>query len=418
MWRLAPVQAFTIDAKIPLMYLCRSQRRASVYGRTSCCWPPQNAHGKRKGKSKDKEGQQKMKTHTKMQKILFIILLIILLIMGTCIVYVLSKLSKLSYDDGIVTEHILREDVASDNFSTVEVPSEEVEETEILISDEEAADLGEAEVILSDVELKSDKDVFNILLLGTDERKKEFSTNARADSIMILSLNKRNKTIKLVSLQRGMGVPVLEGQYEGQYDWITHIFRYGGAALMLKTVREVLNVDVEYYVRVNFNTFSELIDAVGGVDIVLTEMEAAGLNGEVRTNAMTKQRVSAGENHLDGYDALQYARLRYTDSDWKRVERQRNVIQSIVSATEDMGLLQIDDMLDVILPLVQTNLTSTDILGLISYAPAVLGHNFEQMTIPVKGSYGSMKGMGDRNLYAVDFQTNSDILREFLYGEK
>lgn len=66
---------------------------------------------------------------------------------------------------------------------------------------------------------------------------------------------------------------------------------------------------------------------------------------------------------------------------------------------------------------VQTNLTTMDILGLIGYAPAVLGEDFEQMTIPAKGTYGSMKGMGGRNLYVVDFRTNSEILHEFLYGE-
>lgn len=121
---------------------------------------------------------------------------------------------------------------------------------------------------------------------------------------------------------------------------------------MLKTVREVLNVDVEYYARVNFNTFTQLIDSVGGVDVNLTKEEAAGLNGEVRTNAWKKHKVYEGLNHLDGYDALQYSRLRYTDSDWRRVERQRNVIQSVVSAAGDMNLIELNAMLDTVLPLI------------------------------------------------------------------
>lgn len=83
-----------------------------------------------------------------------------------------------------------------------------------------------------------------------------------------------------------------------------------------------------------------------------------------------------------------------------------------------MSLLELNSMLDEVLPLVQTNLTSTDILGLVGFAPAVLGKDFEQMTIPVKGPYGSMKGMGDRNLYAVDFKKNSEVLQEFLYGRE
>lgn len=98
---------------------------------------------------------------------------------------------------------------------------------------------------------------------------------------------------------------------------------------MLKEVRECLRVDVNRYVRVNFDSFADIIDTVGGVDIELTSLEAQGLNGEVRTNAYAKHKMYEGMNHLDGYDALQYSRLRYIDSDWKRIERQRNVIQAV-----------------------------------------------------------------------------------------
>lgn len=355
-----------------------------------------------------------------------ILMIFITILIGTC--YVISKLGKVSYHSGKVTGDI----VSSESVTTVEefdntslavekTETELISEEEVeaeLISDEEAASLEETEMILSETDFMSDKDVLNILLLGTDERTADFSTNARADSIMILSFNKREKNIKLVSLQRGMGVPVLEGQYAGEYDWITHMFRYGGADLMLKTVREMFGIDVEYYVRVNFKTFEQLIDSVGGVDIELTAAEAAGLNGEVRTNARTKNKVYEGINHLDGYDTLQYSRLRYIDSDWSRIQRQRNVIQSVVSSTEDMSLLELNSMLDTVLPLIQTNLTTKDILGLVGYVPAVLGQDFEQMSIPAKGTYGSMKGMGGRTLYAVDFQKNSELLQEFIYGDE
>ena len=352
------------------------------------------------------------------RKILISLLLPILLFILLCIGFILSKLGKLEYNDGRISEQVVEEQqevIIVDDLGESVAESDEVQEDN-LISDEEADMLGEAEVVLSDAEVMSDADIFNILLLGTDERTAKFSANARADSIMILSLNKKENTMKLVSLQRGMGFPVLEGQYEGEYDWITHLFRYGGADLMLKSIRQVLNVDVEYYVRVNAHTFSQLIDSVGGVDVELTATEVAGLNGEVRTNARTKNKVYEGLNHLDGYDAMAYCRLRYTDSDWKRVQRQRNVIQSVVSSAGDMSLLKINNMLDTVLPLVQTNLTTMDILGLVPYVPAVLGQEFDQMTIPAQGTYGSMKGLGGRNLYAVDFQENSEILHEFLYG--
>lgn len=334
------------------------------------------------------------KKHKKLIAVVVVIFLLVLIVLG----YIYLKLKKLNYDDGTVTEEV-----------------EEIVVEESLVTDEEAEDLGEAEVILSDAEMQSDEDVFNILLLGTDERTTKFNTNARADTIMILSLDKKNNTTKLVSLQRGMGFPILEGKYEGEYDWITHLFRYGGADLMLRSIREVLNVEVEHYVRVNIRTFDQLIDSVGGVNVELTAEEAAAINEQAKINTEV-QKVNEGTNSLNGYTAMTYCRLRSLDSDWKRVQRQRNVVQALASSAKDMSLKELNDMLDTVLPLVQTNLDILDIVGLISYAPAVLGMEMEQMTIPVKGTYGSMKGLGGRNLYAVDFDENSKILHEFLYG--
>lgn len=185
---------------------------------------------------------------------------------------------------------------------------------------------------------------------------------------------------------------------------------------MLKEIRECLRVEVDRYVRVNENAFVKLIDSIGGVDIELTELEAKGLNGEIYTNAITKATVYEGKNHLDGNDAMAYVRIRYIDSDWRRIERQRNLIQSVVYAAKNMNPVQLNDAANAVLPMIQTNLTKTEILELVAFAPNVLGMKFEQMSIPIQGSYGSMEGMGGRNLYAVDFETNAEALRAFLYN--
>ena len=351
-------------------------------------------------------------------KALTAFVLILILLSAGCIRFVSDKLNRISYSDGKTETLKIESETGNEAVKRAEAQSGETQnEEEQVIDQEEFSKLEEAEANYSDMEIFTDSDVFNILLLGTDEREPQFSKNARADSIMILSLDKEEKTMKLVSLERGMGVPILEGQYRGQYDWLTHCFRYGGADLMLKEVQECLRVDISRYVRVNFNTFAQLIDSVGGVDVELTELEKKGLNGEVRTNARTRVKVHVGMNHLDGYDALQYTRLRYTDSDWQRIRRQRNVIQSVVYAAKGMNLLQLNSAADEVLPLIQTNLTKTEILELAAFAPNVLGKEIGQMSIPKEGTYGGMKGMGGRSLYAVDFEENAEILKAFLYGE-
>lgn len=349
-----------------------------------------------------------------------IVTIFVILLACTCgsMWFVTDKLNRIDYSDSTVS--MIDENISMEKnmVETVEEAIEETAEEElILVSEEEMSALGITEANLTDMEIFSDTDVFNILLLGTDERTENLAKNARADSIMILSIDKENKTMKLVSLQRGMGVPILEGPYKGQYDWLTHCFRYGGAELMLKEVQECLRVDVDRYVRVNFDSFEDIIDAIGGVDIELTLMEAKGLNGEVRTNAYANHTMYEGMNHLDGHDALEYSRLRYIDSDWKRIQRQRNVIQAVVHKATDLSLLELNDVANKILPMINTNLTKTEILELVLFAPNIIGADIEQMSIPKKGTYGGMKGMGGRNLYAVDFEANATILREFLYED-
>lgn len=280
----------------------------------------------------------------------------------------------------------------------------------------EIADLEEQDIIKAEGEIFGDKDVFNVLLIGTDERTPEFSTNARGDTCMLLSINKSTGNVKLVSFERGIGVPILVDEYGGQYDWLTHTFRYGGAELMMKEIRECFKVEVNRYVRVNLNTFEKGINTIGGVDISLTQAECDGISWVNRVDSGQPEPIHVGVNHLNGFSALQYARLRSIDSDWRRIERQRTVVQAAVNQAKSLNLRELDNMLNTVLPLIQTNLTEWEITRLLLLAPKY-NSTMMQMTIPADNTYGVMTGMGGRSLYAVDFQKNADILKEFLYEE-
>ena len=262
--------------------------------------------------------------------------------------------------------------------------------------------------------------VRNILLCGTDERTEavndadafthlnqldgtedttEFSDDARSDSMILVSLDIKDHVIRLVSIERGTGVPILLDGYEGQYDWITHTFRYGGARLTMKTIEDCFNVQVDHYVRVNFNSFVQIVDAVGGVDLDITEMEAKALNWEVPSNSMLiVKKVEPGWNHFDGYTALQYARLRAIDDDWHRVARQRTVIQAVLDRIKSASVTELNDLLDTALPVVQTNFTKTEIAALMVQLPSFLGVTADQMTMP-------------------DWAANIAVLQNFLYTD-
>lgn len=326
---------------------------------------------------------------------------VLLILMTSVTVFYLVKLNKLQFSDGKINW----------NGSIDGTDSETLEEQSRM--DEAIAGLEEKDSVDATGEIYKDSNFFNILLIGTDERSEKFSDNARGDSCMILSIGKKDGSVKLASLERGMGVPILDGKYKGQYDWLTHTFRYGGPDLMMREVRECFKVDVNRFIRVNFATFKQGIESVGGVDISLTAAEADYIN-----KGTGRKIYSAGMNHLDGTAALSYARCRKIDSDWQRIKRQRNVIQAAVSATKDLSIFELNELLNNVLPLVQTNLTKLEITELLLLAPKYRGASIQQMTVPIKGSYGGMRGMGGRSLYSVDFDTNAKALREFIYGVK
>ena len=336
-------------------------------------------------------------------KVLRAILVVLIVIIVAAAVFVKSKLDLIDYDRGGLSQYF-------------HVVIDEVEEL-VDISGLRQVD----ELKLPEGDAVTDKNVLNILVLGTDERTLEFSDAARADAIMLVSFNFAEGTGRLVSLERGMGVPILGGEYEGQYDWLTHCFRYGGADLMLKEVQECFNVDVDRYVRINFNALIKVIDAVGGVDLDLTQAEANYINTEeynvyVGDSGTSVQYVQAGLNHVNGATALCYARCRHIDSDWQRIERQRKLVQAFTDAIKSADLATLNTLCDEILPMIRTNFTQLEIAQLMLKAPGMLGVQFEQMTIPVEGTYGGMTVMGGRGSFAPDFEENAKILQDFLYG--
>ena len=344
----------------------------------------------------------------------------VVVLLGVALAYINGKLDLIRYNDGTV-----------DEIGTIGADEDQdLDGTGLEHSDDE--------MVMPEGSPFADDAVLNVLLISTDERTEavndadafthldqldgtadttEFSEDARADSLILASLNIEEDTIKLVSIERATGVPILLDGFEGEYDWITHTFRYGGAKLTMDTVETCFNLQVDHYVRFNFNSFVQIVDAVGGIDIELTEQEAAALNWEVPSNSMLiVNKVHAGLNHFDGYTALQYARLRSIDSDWMRIERQRTVIQAVLDQIKNASVTELDNLLNTALPLVQTNFTKSEIAALLIQLPGFLGVQAEQMSLPVEGTYGVRTGMDDRTMYDPDWQVESQILQDFLYN--
>ena len=343
---------------------------------------------------KEKHAAEKKKI-SKPLRISIIIFCVIVILFGSVYGFYHSKISLIDFNDGKTSG-----DYVDPDDSELNVGADEMESA--------TAGLEEKESISAEGDLFYSEDIINILLIGTDERTSNCSANARGDSCKLLSLNNEKHTVKRVSFERGMGVPILSGAYEGQYDWLTHTFRYGGADLMMREIQECFRIKIDRYIRVNMKTFIDGINVIGGITVTLSQAEADYIN-----NSKT-QKVSAGVNHLNAEAALTYARCRSIDSDWVRIQRQRNVISAAMNQIKDLNIFEFNNTLNTVLPLVQTNLTEGEITNLLFMAPKFKGAEIEGMTIPAKGTYGSMTGLGGRNLFSVDFKTNTEILHDFI----
>ena len=350
-----------------------------------------------------------LKKTKKFPKVLLAIALILLLLVGTVAGFVWSKLRLINYDDGSLQSTEPGIEAAAPQGTQ---PDEEPE----LVIDTSGLQEMETLPVIPDREILKKEDVVNILLLGTDAYDGSLTHSARSDCMILVSINKTDKTVKLVSLERGMGVYMETGEMAGKWDLLTHAFRWGGATLVQDCVEAHLRVEVDHYVRVTFDTVTTVVDAIGGIYVDMSKAEAAKLSAYyVEKGQYDLAIMDEGINYLDGGGALQFARLRSIDSDWQRVGRQRRVILAAVEALKGASLKQLNDLLDTTLPLIQTDMTMLEIAELMLYAPSFLQSDFDQMTIPKEGTYGYKSGITG---FAVDYEVNSQILSDFLYGEE
>ena len=205
--------------------------------------------------------------------------------------------------------------------------------------DREAIDLIIAPEVKANEALKG---YTNYLLLGTDARDNSLEAmnktgEGNTDAIIIASLNNDTKEVKLVSVYRDtlLMVPA-SGGFNDTYRKATEAFFYSGVEATISMINLNLDLNITDYVMVNFEALIRIVDAVGGVDLEITEQELYWLNEYLRDTGLNTGRTyetvpSAGMVHLDGIQATAYCRIRYADGtlDYGRAERQRKIISLI-----------------------------------------------------------------------------------------
>ncbi len=203
-----------------------------------------------------------------------------------------------------------------------------------------------------------------IALVGLDNRDQSLE-RGNSDTMIIASINNDTKKIKLVSIYRDTYLNIGNDKYTKA----NAAYATGGATQLINMLNTNLDLDVEDYVSVNFKAVAETIDLLGGLDITLTEQECVHMNNYcVETSEKTglsyePVEPADGTFHLNGVQAVSYARIRYTaGNDFKRASRQRLVIYKMVEAAKNADLSTLNEILDTVFPMVATSLSKADIL--------------------------------------------------------
>ncbi len=255
---------------------------------------------------------------------------------------------------------------------------------------------------------------WNILLLGTDNRSEEH--HGRTDSMIILSVNIETKQAKLTSILRDTWVKI-EGHGSNK---LNAACVFGGPELTISTVNQYFGTDISQYVMINIAGLADIIDLLGGVDLDVTEEERNALNKglfDLSEYSGMEKLEEYGENvHLNGNQAVAFARIRKIDSDMRRTERQRRLLTEIAKKLSQNSSLTILSVINKLLPYVKTNIPLVDLITLSSIGLQMDMDSIEQFRIPADGTYES--GMFD-GVWCVkpNFDKNAELLYDFIYND-
>ena len=256
----------------------------------------------------------------------------------------------------------------------------------------------------------------NVALFGVDSRDNELDGDTRSDTIMIASLNRETMEVKIVSVYRD----TLMEQKDGTLNKANSAYSFGGPEDALAMLNKNLDLDIEHYVTVNFNALIDVIDAVGGIEIDVQEEEISYICGYATEIMKVTGKESPGVTEpglqtLNGVQATAYARIRYTaGDDFKRAERQRDVLTKIIEKLQGASLAQINKIIDEVFPEVSTNFTLTEIL---EYAKDAFDYQLGETTgFPFDKSTDTLANVGSV-VIPVTLSSNVEQLHKFLYGE-
>ena len=301
----------------------------------------------------------------------------------------------------------------------------------------------------------SNKNVMNVLLIGEDIRDTATQDRGNTDVMMLISINKEKHTITLTSLMRDTWVYMEKFNVDAK---LNQAYWHGGAEYLAEVIEDYFSIKIDRTVKVNFKQFIDIVETVGGLDLDVSYTEAVAMRDpmdeqnyylgnpretdyvdlaqygkdedmvnyyDVEGKFCTSIEYESEEDnvlhlHLNGNQSLAYARSRYgCGDDYGRTMRQREAIQQIVEKSKKLSLVQLDDLMNLVLPEVETDLEEGEIADMLLNAFDYMSYDIRQLRLPVDG-YFTMEviwGQSCLSMQTWQFQANAAFLRYIAYGD-
>mgnify|MGYP003289290655 CR=1 FL=1 len=348
--------------------------------------------------------KKKNKTKETLIAVLCFILCIVLVVSGALAIIIRSKFSKMNFGDGFGGNPDATFLYEEENLNFQQISDIENAESVKELVKSWATNGGD--------KLYS-KNVINVLLIGEDDE----DGSHRSDSTMLLTVNKKTKKITLTSFLRDSYTYMnIAGQ--DRYDKTNHSYSWGGAAKLMEVLSNNYKIKIDHFVSINYRSFVDAVDELGGVSVMVTDAEANFMN---RTTKM--KGFESGPNvRLDGEHALVFARIRKLDGEPERTERQRRLITSLITSVRSSTLSDLNNAIDKFLPYVSTNYSKSEILSLGTKAITEGWLNYEivSQVAPSEetrmGFTGYRTYTGNLDVWIVDYVKASRELQLSLYG--
>lgn len=303
---------------------------------------------------KDKKVKDKQKTPGKAFLVAIVVLLVLVILFCAALIIINSYMNKI--------------DRVDENIDIVAPENQDFETDKEIDPSLSVTDADDIE--WHQTESLQDADLINIMLVGQDSRG---NTRERSDTMILVSINPNTGEVAMVSFMRDLYVQI-PGYYDNR---MNAAYAFGGFPLLYEVMEVNFGITCDGGIEVNFEGFKDIVDVIGGVDVELTYRESEVVGTYVE-----------GVNHLDGEQALTYARIRKLDSDFGRTNRQRTVLQAILNKVRHLSVTELFSLVNTCMEFVTTDMTNAQILDIAKVTLPLLSNlELQSYRIPTDDAY-------------------------------